>query len=383
MGARFHHIGTVITSPHYPHRKLTRASAPQPHDNLDMPANLTADYRKSEAAFRQARNPEERLACLKDMLRTIPKHKGTDHLQADIKSRIKELTEELSGPSKGGRRSGPVHSIRPDGAAQIALVGPPNAGKSSLHVRLTGSKSDVGPYPLTTHEPVPGMLTFEDTHLQLIDLPPISADYMESWIVNALQPADGVLLVIDVADPDCVDQVTIIIERLAAKKIHLLDYWPGFDDAPAAPHSSEDETDDTELDPFRIELPTILVANKCDLDPDPDEVAILEELTGVHFPTITCSALTGQGCETIGPTLFTGLRIARVYTKTPGKPFKKDKPFTVRAGQTINDVARLVHKDFAQDLRFARIWGAEVFDGQQVGPEHRVADGDIVELHLR
>jgi len=349
-----------------------------------MPANLTADYRKAEAAFRQARNPEERLACLKDMLRTIPKHKGTDHLQADIKSRIKELTEELAGPSKGGRRSGPVHSIHPDGAAQIALIGAPNAGKSSLHVRLTGSKSTIGPYPLTTHAPLPGMLPFEDMHFQLIDLPPISADYMESWIVNALQPAGGALLVIDVADPDCVDQVTMIIERLAAKKIHLCSYWPGFDDTPAVPRQPQGGEDaDAEFDPFRIELPTILVANKCDLDPDPNEVAILEELTGVRFPTITCSALTGQGCDAIGPKLFAGLRIARVYTKTPGKPFNRDKPFTVRVGQTINDVARLVHKDFAQGLHFARIWGSQVFDGQQVGPEHPVADGDIVELHLR
>lgn len=349
-----------------------------------MPANLTADYRKAEAAFREAREPHEKLACLKDMLRTIPKHKGTDHLQADIKSRIKELTEDLSGPARGGRRSGPVHSIRPEGAAQIALIGPPNAGKSSLHVRLTGSKSDIGPYPLTTHEPVPGMLPCADTHFQLIDLPPISADFMESWIVNALQPADAVMLVIDVADPDCVDQVTTVVERLRSKKIHLIDRWPGFDTANSTttePIGGDD--DDAELDPFRIELPTILVANKCDLDPDPDEVTILEELTGVRFPTITCSATTGQGCDSIGPKLFTGLRIARVYTKTPGKPFERDKPFTVRVGQTINDVARLVHKDFAQGLQFARVWGDHVFDGQQVGPDHPVEDGDIVELHAR
>jgi len=349
-----------------------------------MPANLTADYRKAEAAYRQAREPRDRLACLKEMLRTIPKHKGTDHLQADIKSRIKELTEELVGPAKGGRRSGPVHSIRPDGAAQIALLGPPNAGKSALHARLTGSKTEVGPWPLTTRAPIPGMLPCEDIHLQLIDLPPISADTMEAWLINALQPADAALLIIDVADPDCVGQVTTIIRRLAERKVELIEYWPGFNAAtPADTAQAPEAGDDTEPDPFRIELPTMLVANKCDLEPGPDEVAVLEELTGVRFPTITCSATTGRGCGLIAPRLFAGLRIARVYTKTPGKPFSREKPFTVREGQTIHDVARLVHKDFATDLHFARVWGAHVFDGQQVGPEHAVADGDIVELHLR
>jgi len=344
-----------------------------------MPANLTADYRKAEAAFRQAREPKDRLDCLKEMLRTIPKHKGTDHLQADIKSRIKDMTGELAGPAKGGKRKGPVHSIRPEGAAQVALSGPPNAGKSSLHARLTGSKTETGPYPLTTREPIPGMLPYEDTHIQLIDLPPVSADYMESWIVNALQPADGVLLVIDLSDPECVDQVPVILRRLAEKKVYLLEQWPGFDPVMAANTGLSPDEDD----PFRIELPALLVANKSDLDPEPDEVRILEELLGLKFPAVTCSAETGDGCDQIGPLLFKGLQIQRVYTKTPGKPFKREKPFTVRSGQTIMDVASLVHKDIAEGLRYARVWGTEVFDGQQVGPDHTVVDGDIVELHVR
>ncbi|MDX1562965.1 MAG: GTPase, partial [Gammaproteobacteria bacterium] len=126
-----------------------------------MPANLSPEYKKAEQAFRAARDERERLDCLKEMLRTIPKHKGTEHLQADIKSRIKALTDDLSGPKKGGKRSGPVHSIRPEGAAQIALLGPPNGGKSSLHVKLTGSRAVVGPYPQSTQEPLAGMCPYE------------------------------------------------------------------------------------------------------------------------------------------------------------------------------------------------------------------------------
>jgi hypothetical protein len=133
-----------------------------------MPANLTPEYKAAEAAYRRARDPKERLECLREMLRTIPKHKGTDHLQADIKHRIKELTEELAGPKKGGTRGGPVTVIRPEGAAQVALIGPPNAGKSALHARLTGSNAPSAPYPFTTQFPQPGMLPYEDIYFQLI-----------------------------------------------------------------------------------------------------------------------------------------------------------------------------------------------------------------------
>src|SRR5688500_6166663 len=141
-----------------------------------MPANLSPEYKQAEHAYRGAREPRERLESLKEMLRSIPKHKGTEHLQADIKSRIKELTDELSGPRKTGHK-GPSHTVRPEGAAQICLIGPPNAGKSSLHARLTGSHTEIGPYPYTTKLRVPGMLPFEDIQFQLVDLPPISADF--------------------------------------------------------------------------------------------------------------------------------------------------------------------------------------------------------------
>jgi len=339
-----------------------------------MPTNVTAEYKKAEDAFRKAREPRERLECLRKMMRTIPKHKGTEHLQADIKSRIKQLTEELSAPKKGGKRSGPSHVVHAEGAAQLALVGPPNAGKSSLHARLTGSRTEVGPYPYTTHLPVPGMLPYEDVHFQLVDLPPVSGDFMEPWLIATMQPADGVLLVIDVNDPECVEQIPAIMDRLAEKKISLHDRWPGLtDDAESQPGAE---------DPFRLDLPTLLVANKCDLDPEPGEVEVLEELLGLRFPALTVSAETGQGLEKLGPFLFRALETVRVYTKSPGKPADMDKPFTVRSGDTVMDVAKLVHREIAEGLKFARIWGKNVFDGQQTGPEHIVEDGDVVELHL-
>jgi ribosome-interacting GTPase 1 len=216
------------------------------------------------------------------------------------------------------------------------------------------------------------MLPFEDVQFQLVDLPPVSEEFLEPWLVNTLQHADGILLVIDVADPECLEQVPVVIERLREKKIFLRSAWPGLaSDTPPEEHD----------DPFRLDLPTVLIANKSDLDPDPEEVKVLEELLGLRYPALTVSAETGDGLDQLGPFLFEALQIVRVYTKTPGKKADDDKPFTVRRGDTVLDVATLVHRDIARDLKFARMWGSEVFDGQQVGPDHLVADKDIVELH--
>ena len=313
------------------------------------------------------------------MLRTIPKHKGTENLQAEIKTRIKQLTEELTSPKKGGRK-GPSYTVRREGAVQIAMLGPPNAGKSSLHAELTGSHTDVGPYPYTTKLPVPGMIPYHDVNLQLVDLPPISRDFMEPWIINTLQLADAAMLVVDLNEPECLEHVAAIRDRLAERRVILEEHWPWLDVETTV--STPMEQDETLDDPFLIRLPTVLVASKCDLDPDPGELDALEELLGVDYPAIATSVKTGQGLEELTVLLFKGLGVVRVYSKVPGKSADTDRPFTVRRGDTVIDVAKLVHKDVAATLRFARVWGESgQFAGQQVGPDHPVADGDIIELH--
>jgi ribosome-interacting GTPase 1 len=340
-----------------------------------MPANLSPEYKSAESAFRKAREPRERLDCLREMLRTMPKHKGTDHLQADIKSRIKELSEELEAPKKGGAaRSGPPLVIRPQGAAQLALIGPPNAGKSALHARLTGSHAQVAPYPFTTQFPEPGMMPHEDVHFELVDLPAVSPEHPVPWLAGALQTADACLLVLDLSEPACVEQVQALHAVLRARRVTLSARWPA--DAAATATADADE------DPFAIKLPTLMVANKADLVSDEDaEVEVFRELTGLEYPALAVSAETGQGLPEIGGWLFGHLGIVRVYTKTPGKPAEKERPFTLRRGQTIEDVARLVHKDLAHSLKYARVWARTGIAGQHVGREHPVADGDVVELH--
>jgi ribosome-interacting GTPase 1 len=335
-----------------------------------MPTNVTPEYKAAEAEFRTARTPEDRLHCLREMLRTIPKHKGTEHLQAELKTKVKELTEALAGPRKGGARTGPPTVVHAEGAAQVAVLGPPNSGKSSLHARLTGSHAEVGPFPFTTQYPQPGMLPFEDINFQLVDLPPASAQHLPPWLANTLQPAAAALLVVDLGDPGCVEQVDELHGLLSPARVTLTGSWephvPGEDD-----------------DLFAIVLPTLLVAAKADLLADPQaELATFRELTGYPYPAVSVSVADGQGLDRLGPFLFEHLGVVRVYTKVPGQPPDMTKPFTVQRGQTVADVAVLVHKEIAADLRYARLWGRGTFDGQQVGRDHGLADGDVVELHI-
>ncbi|MCU0764863.1 MAG: TGS domain-containing protein [Burkholderiaceae bacterium] len=344
-----------------------------------MPANLSPEYKAAEAAFRATREPRERLECLREMLRTIPKHKGTEHLQADIKARIKDLGEQLESGRKSGGHGGPALVIRPEGAAQVALLGPPNSGKSALHARLTASGATVAPYPFTTQFPQPGMMPHEDIFFQLIDLPPLAAEHPVPWLGSTLQTADAALLVVDPAEPACTEQLQQVRSLLAARRVTLTGRWPAADESRGG-EAQDAPADDP--DPFGVRLPTLLLANKADLAGDADaELQALLDLTGIRLPALAISARTGRGLGELGPWLFARLGVLRVYTKVPGHAADRRRPFTLRRGQTVGDVARLVHRDLVRTLRYARIWGPSGFDGQTVGHEHRVADGDVVELH--
>jgi hypothetical protein len=341
-----------------------------------MPANLSPEYKAAEARYRATREPRERLECLREMLRTIPKHKGTEHLQADIKARIKDLGEQLDGGRKGGGHGGPTLVIRPEGAAQIALIGPPNAGKSALHARLTHSGAPVAPYPFTTQIPQPGMMPHEDVFFQLIDLPAIAPEHPVPWIGSTLQTADAALLIVDLREPACLEQLQAVQSLLAQRRVTLSPHW-GHED-----RGAKEGADPAEADVFSVRLPTLLLANKADLVADAaTELQAMRELAGLSLPALAVSAETGRGLGELGPWLFSHLGVVRVYTKVPGHAADKQRPFTLRRGQTVADVARLVHRDLVRTLRYARLWGPSAFDGQHVGPEHQVADGDVIELH--
>ena len=165
-----------------------------------MPANLTQQYKKAEDEYRRATTPEEELACLQKMLQEIPKHKGTDHLQAELKSKIAKLKKEIAAETTSGKKSGRGLRIPRQGAGTAILLGGPNAGKSRLICSLTRATPEVAPYPFTTQTPAPAMMPFEDVLVQLVDLPPLNLEHVEPWVWDIVRRADAVWIVVNVED---------------------------------------------------------------------------------------------------------------------------------------------------------------------------------------
>ena len=331
-----------------------------------MPANLTPQYHEAERRFKAAREPEEKLEALEEMIRIIPKHKGTDHMLADLRKRRSVLTKDIAKNKVKGRR-GPSYRIPREGGGQVVLLGPANSGKSKLLKELTHANPDVAPFPYTTREPVPGMMPYEDVAFQLIDTPAITADFMVPWIVEIARSADAALLVADLSSDDTVEDIGVVLERLAEKKIELV-------------AAVENEEEDGEAPIRRVR--TMLVGNKSDAPDAGDRFEILTELLEEKYERMAVSAETGEGMQEMRGRIYTFLDVIRVYTKTPGKKTDRNEPFVLRRGSTVLNLAATVHREFADTLKYARLWGEGAYDGQSVKRDHELHDGDIVELHV-
>ena len=331
-----------------------------------MPANLPPQYIKAEDDYRRASSPAGRLEALRELFRLLPKHKGTEKLQCDLKTKISRAREELEGgKAVGARKAGVSHKVPSEGAGQVVLVGPANSGKSALLSSLTNARPEVAPYPFTTRAPYPGMATWEDVRFQLVDLPPVTAEFLEPWMPGLVASADAALFVVDLGDDDLIDSAEVALSRLAEAHVELVGELP-FD--------SEDET--------LRHVKTVVVANKLDAEGAADRLAILREWYGARFPIVEASATTGLELDSLTSRAYDTLGVIRVYTKVPGKPADRSKPFTVPIGSTVLDLAREIHRDFEQSLKFAKVWGSGTFEGQTVRRDHELRDTDVVELHV-
>ncbi|MHB1001668.1 MAG: GTPase [Armatimonadota bacterium] len=331
-----------------------------------MPANLTPQYKEAEDRYRAASTTPEKLAALDEMLAIIPKHKGTEKLQADIKTRIAKLKNQEDKHAGHGKR-GVEYIVEKEGGGQVVLVGPPNSGKSSLLAKLTNAQPDIGEYPFTTHKPLPGMMEYEDINIQIVDLPPITEEFTEPWIAAIIRNADAVLLAVDVSDDSVLDNLESSLAVLERYKTYLCGWKKPL---PGDPDES------------RTCRKTILVANKMDDPSSFDNLDIVTEIYEDRFPIEMVSAKTGRGLEDLKQKIFDMLDVVRVYTKIPGKPAEKKSPYVVPHGTTVIELAVMVHKDFAQKLRFAKIWSESKFDGQMVSRDHVLEDRDVIEFHV-
>jgi ribosome-interacting GTPase 1 len=329
-----------------------------------MAANLTPQYMEAEEEYKKAETPEEKLACLKKMFSLVPKHKASEKLQADLKTKMAELRDEVEHAKKHPKKVGVSYKFPRQGAGQYIILGAPNAGKSRLLTRLTRATPEVAAFPFTTREPHVGMMEWHDVKVQLIDTPPITADYMESYVSSLVRAADAAILMLDLGDDDGPFAAETVLERLAQVKTIL-------------------GTRPAEHQDFSIEfIKTLLIANKIDADGAQDRLDIVKEMFGSRFPIHAIAAEHGTGLEDLREEIYRFLNVIRVYTKQPGKPADMTSPFTCPVGSTLVEMAALVHRDFTEQLKSARIWGAGVHDGQSVGREHVLHDKDVVELHV-
>ncbi len=330
-----------------------------------MPANLTAQYLKAEAEYRRASTSEEELEWLQVMLRELPKHKGTDKLQADLKHKISKAKKELQqGHGAGGKRGG--LRIPRQGAGRAVIIGAPNAGKSQLLTSFTRATPEVAPYPFSTRAPILGMMPWEDVMVQLIDTPPITPDVLDPNTIGLIRGADLVLLLADLGSDSGVEDFQAVLDRLNETRTRL-----------AA---------STYLDENDIGLAftkTFLVFNKIDAAESNDRLELFREFCRVDFPEYSISAQHGTGLEALRDAIYQSMEVVRVYTKMPNqKEPDYDRPYTIHRGGTLLEVAELIHKDFAKDFKNARVWGSQVHDGTTVKGDYVVHDKDVVELHI-
>ncbi|MDB5308670.1 MAG: obg 1 [Gemmataceae bacterium] len=330
-----------------------------------MAVNLPPQYHDAEARYKKARTPEEKLAALREMWVILPKHKASEKVQAELKTKISELTDEIEQAKLGPKKAAPgTFKIPKQGAGQVVFLGPPNAGKSRLLSRLTKATPAVAPYPFTTREPIPGMMDYEDVRVQLVDLPPITPDHYEHFVTDLTRAADAAVLFLDLADDDGPAATQAVLDRLKQARRELVREIPAADD------------------PTTYHLKTLLVATKSDAEAADIRLELAKEAFTDRFPLVVIAAESGAGLEDLRKAIYDHLGVMRIYAKQPGKPPDMTSPFTSPVGSTVGEFAGRVHKDFEEGLKSARVWGSGAFDGQTVGRDHVLHDKDVVELHL-
>jgi ribosome-interacting GTPase 1 len=330
-----------------------------------MPTNLPPEYFEAEERYKQAKSPSEKIVALENLIATIPKHKGTDKLRASLRRRLSQHRKEAVS-KKGGSRTD-LYTVPKEGAAQIALVGFPNAGKSSLLASLTNAMPVIADYTLSTVMPLPGMMPYEDIQFQLVDLPPVGNESTDGWLSGIIRYADTLLLILDLSDdPDI--QADLLIEQLERWNIYL----EAFAEEDAAENAQQ----------RGVKKEALLVGNKSDMPEAGPGYDKLRDKHGNHFTCLSVSALKKENLEALKQEIFSISGIIRVYAKPPGKDADLSTPFSIPNGSTTLDLARIIHKDFISNLKFARIWGSARFDGQRVEKNYILKDRDIVEFHL-
>jgi len=328
-----------------------------------MPTNLPPEAIEAEARYRAAKSVAEKIASLEEFISTIPKHKGTDKLRADLRKRLSKLKTTPQAQKGASKRDSPFH-IDKEGAGQVVVVGPANVGKSALVAALTNATPEVADYPFTTWTPTPGMMPMENIQIQLIDTPPLNRDFVEPDLLDLIRRSDLILLVVDL-QTDPVQQLEDTVALLEEHRI--------------VPCHLKDRYAEGRSPTF---VPLLVLANKNDDESLDENFDIFCELLEGDWPLLPVSATTGRNLERLKRIVFERLEVIRVYSRPPGKDPDLSAPFILDKGSTVADFAGKVHQDFFEKLKTARVWGSVAYEGQMVRRDHVLCDGDVVELRI-
>jgi small GTP-binding protein len=326
-----------------------------------MPLNLPPDALEAQRRYREAETVEDQVATLEEFLSLIPKHKGTDHLRADLRRKLSKLKSAAQSRKGGGKQVSPYH-IDKEGVGQIVLIGQPNVGKSALVAALTNATPEIADYPFTTWTPTAGMMDVQNIQIQLIDTPPLNEEFVDPEMLNLIRRADLILLVVDLQGfpTQQLEDSLALLEKNRILPIQLCDR-PFEGRRPAF-------------------VPILVLANKCDDERCDQDFEVLCELLEGEWPILPISATTGHNVEQMKQAVFEQLDVVRVFAKPPGKEPDYSAPFILKRGGTVGEFAAKVHQDLARNLKSARVWGSATHDGQMVGRDHVLHDRDVVEL---
>lgn len=301
-----------------------------------MPANLPPQFFALQAKLKEVSTPEEKISILEQLLAICPKHKGTEKVQRDLKSKIAKLKRQK--PKKIKRET--LYSIPKEGAGQIVIIGPANSGKSSLLNALTNAKAKVAPYLFTTQIPQPAMMRYENILIQLVDTPPLTSE-SPGWLKAIISAADGLLAVFDLSNPE--------IEKEIKELKEILNDW--------------------NLENKKI----LFLGNKVDL------ISIPTPGVGISLKLI--SAEKGTGLEELKKELFDLLEIVRIYSKPPAKEVDFERPFIAKRNTKLIELAKEINEDFDSSFKYAKLFRKDSSKVQIVGKDYLLKDQDIIEIH--
>jgi len=298
-----------------------------------MPINADYEYFEAEKKYLQAEGLEERIACLEDLIRKAPSHKGSENLRAELRTRLRKFKEKLEKGKKVGKGK---RGIRKEGY-QIALVGKTNSGKSLLLSKLTNANPTVSSHEFTTSRPELGTMNYKGVKAQIVDLPSIGSKEFDYNIVNT---ADCLLIVISGLKE--LKGVEDFLEKIRGKRI--------------------------------------IVVNKVDKLDGNGRRKLEATCKSKRLNCVFVSSLDSQGIDNLKKKIFEIMRVIRVFTKEPGKP-KNEDPVVLSQGSTVRDVAETIYKGFSNHIKETRLTGPSgKFTNQKVGMNHVLKDKDVVEF---